>query len=200
MEFFTSFLLVVIIVLYILAFYYCIIKSGDKDIKMKRFHRAIISIYGRDLSVKESLEQLVVNYNKIFQSSNKSTASNMLDLFESIINCYDTYTEKQFKNKFKTVKNEEVEKFIIVLHKEIINSDPFISLPSKEASFLKTIKEAIEKNNHDLANNSLDQLSKELIAKEKSFMKKEKENQVTTMISIIGVILTVLFGILSFID
>lgn len=62
---------------------------------------------------------------------------------------------------------------------------------------LKTLSTAIDNNNIDLGQNTLKQLSDEIINKEMIIRKKEKENRLAIILSIVGVLLTLFFGILS---
>ncbi|MBQ2285484.1 MAG: hypothetical protein II244_07445 [Clostridia bacterium] len=83
------------------------------------------------------------------------------------------------------------------MFKYIKEKEPFASIPAKEANLLNNINDALLKNNIDLGTVSLAQLSKELSSKEIEIKKMEKQNLIGTIVSIIGIILTVIFGILS---
>lgn len=154
-------------------------------------------------NLSDVLEQLSLNYNQLSQEMGLSKDSmvsdslGMLKLLDSIIHCYDTYTDKKFKVEFRIKKNENIRKFVFEIRKEIMSREPYITVPPKEANLLKAIRDSIEKNNKELGRNSLTQLSKEMTNKEKTLKRMERANQISMIISVVGVILTVIFGVLS---
>lgn len=117
---------------------------------------------------------------------------------ETVVYYYDTYPEKLFKSIFRTGKEQELRDFIIQICNYIKSVNPFISAPLKEAELMRTLKDALDNNNQSLGNNSLTQLSLEIETKEKLLIKKDKENQRANIISIVGIVLTLFFGFLSF--
>jgi len=60
---------------------------------------------------------------------------------------------------------------------------------------MQSISDAL--NNKSLGENSLKQLSQEVATKEKMLVKKDKENQRVNIVSIVGITLTIFFGLLS---
>ncbi|MCH5279029.1 MAG: hypothetical protein J1E60_04485 [Christensenellaceae bacterium] len=78
--------------------------------------------------------------------------------------------------------------------------NPFISISRKEADLMQSIMNALNNNNCSLGVSSLKQLSQEVATKEKLIIKKDKENRRANIVSIVGLILTVFFGILSFLS
>lgn len=78
--------------------------------------------------------------------------------------------------------------------------NPFISISRKEAELMQSIMNALNNNNCSLGVSSLKQLSQEVATKEKLIIKKDKENRRANIVSIVGLILTVFFGILSFLS
>jgi len=141
--------------------------------------------------------QLKLNYDKLSQSFPSGDYTSVLDLLETIIYYYDTYSDKEFKRLLKGEKNNDIRAFIMEVCVFIKNDNPFISSPPKEAEMMRTIKDALHNNNTKLGINSLIQLSREVETKEKLLAKKEKENQIATIISVVGIILTLFFGFFS---
>lgn len=62
---------------------------------------------------------------------------------------------------------------------------------------MQSISYALENNNKSLGKNSIKQLSQEIAIKEKTIVKKDKENQRANIVSIVGLVLTIFFGLLS---
>lgn len=188
----------VLIIVYILILYFLVLKKIKKKKLFRGFHNAVKSIKAKNISIKDSLEQLTLNYNKLSQEYNNIKLS-LLDVAEQIIYFYDTYTDELFQSKLQVKKDYEIRDFLFEIVEFIKQTEPFNNLPAKEANLLNTIKEAIVKDNKELGNANIVLLASEIFNKEKTLKKKETDNQVATTISIIGVVLTIFFGILSFI-
>ena len=62
-----------------------------------------------------------------------------------------------------------------------------------------TLKNSIESENKELSYTTLKQLSGDIEATESSVANQKKQNTIVTTISIVSVMLTFLFGILSFV-
>lgn len=74
---------------------------------------------------------------------------------------------------------------------------PFSSVSSKHGNLLNMIKHAFDTDNKDLGRNNLIQLANDIEVLESTIETQDKRNQVSMIISIVGVILTVVFGALS---
>jgi len=172
-------------------------KYDEIRLKLRRFYNAIVNIYEKDLELDACFLQLKLNYDKLSQSFPSGDYTSVLDLLETIIYYYDTYSDKEFKRLLKGEKNNDIRAFIMEVCVFIKNDNPFISSPPKEAEMMRTIKDALHNNNTKLGINSLIQLSREVETKEKLLAKKEKENQIATIISVVGIILTLFFGFFS---
>ena len=131
---------------------------------------------------------------EVFGRTNEKT---VLDILETLVYHYDTFTDDRFESLFNVKKDMNIREYIYKLSKYIKEKEPFASIPAKEANLLNNINDALLKNNIDLGTVSLAQLSKELSSKEIEIKKMEKQNLIGTIVSIIGIILTVIFGILS---
>lgn len=197
-EIFLYVLLYIVIFIYIFVLFGAYLKRGKQDLVLKKFYKAIVSVYSIKNNIEDSFYQLNIIYEKLCQN-HPNKYNNIFDLLKTVLYCYDTYNEKVFKNTFKVEKDSQIRNFIIELCDFINEKDPYISVPLKEASILKTIGEALENNNTQLGLNCLGQLSLEIESKEILIQKKEKENRITTMLTVVGLILTVFFGFLSYI-
>ncbi len=199
-------LFLLIMAIYFWSFFYVMRRKDNKRITLMKFNNAIISIYkNNDYNVNGKndydllLEQLNLNYNKLCQDMPQQRYKSLLDILETIVYCYDTYSELQFQKYFKIKKVENIRIFLIDIIFYIKRIDPFISAPKKEADLMNMVLNALGQNNKSMGESSLKQLSLEIEYKERLFEKKEKDNQKATIVSIVGVILTFFFGLLSFI-
>jgi len=81
---------------------------------------------------------------------------------------------------------------------EIMRSEnPFYDLSHKDADLLKSIDSTLKSNNNDLGRTILRQLASEIAIKDSNLKIQEKRNKVSTIVSIVGVILTLFFGVIS---
>lgn len=190
-----EFIFVVILAIYFSMFY--IIYSTKKDLHLRSFYFIINNIYNKNLPVKESFEQFNLDYEKFCQESKKIKFTNILDLIETMIYYCDSRTDKFFERFLKVNKKEEIRNFLMELYNYIKKESPFLSAPPKEASLMKTLKEAIVINDSVLGINTLMQLSTEIESKEKLMQKQRYLNKLSMIVSVTGVISTILFGIIS---
>lgn len=191
MVFIFAFMLVIYIA------FFCYIYSTKKDMRLRSFYFIIENIYNRNLPIKESCEQLNLDYEKYCQEVKNIGFTNILDLLETMIYYYDSRTDKFFERFLKVNKKDEIRNFLMKLYNYIKTENPFLSAPLKEASLMKTLKEAIAINDSVLGVNTLMQLSTEIELKEKSIRKQRKLNELSMIVSGIGVVLTIVFGIIS---
>lgn len=187
-------------VLLIYIAFFCYIYSTKKDMNLRSFYFVIENIYNKNLPIKESYEQLNLDYEKHCQEVKNIGFTNILDLLETMIYYYDSRTDKFFERFLKVNKKDEIRNFLMELYNYVKLELPFISVPFKEASLMTTLKKAIDINDSVLGINTLMQLSTEVESKEKSIRKQRKINQLSMIVSGIGVFLTIFFGIVSLIS
>lgn len=187
--------------LYFIYFYYFIVKVAGRRRFIRRFHNVISSIVADEeqFSFNIVLDRLNLNYKILCQAYPNIHYARLLDLLETIIYYYDSYPDFLFEVKFFCKKNPEILEFMIIISNYIKKQDPFVSIPRKEANLLRSINEALDNNNVQLGQNAVMQLSQEIDTKEKKIHKMEKENQRANIISIVGLILTIFFGLFSII-
>lgn len=194
---FISILILFCLLSYFVAFYFIIIRNKANQV-LKLFYNAVCNIKKMDLSIEKSFEQINLNYEKICQSA-KETHLNILDLLTTLVYYYDSKSDTIFKNIFNSPKDAKIRDFMMDLCTYIKLENPFISIPPKEANLLQIIRDSYNDNNSSLGINALTQLTQEIEFKEKTLVEKVKENQRSTFISIIGIFLTLFFGVLSFV-
>ena len=132
--FFTMYLALIIV--YVFIFYFILLKRIKKKKMFRGFHNAAISIKARNMPMKESLEQLTLNYNKLSQEHNNTKLS-LLDISEQIIYFYDTYTDKFFQSKLRINKDLEIRDFLFSIVEFIKQTEPFNKSPTKRSQFIK---------------------------------------------------------------
>lgn len=189
--------------IYIFLFYETVIKKNKRYTVLRMFYNAICNIFdeaqsnGRDFIY--CFNQVNVNYEKLCQNKLNINYTSILDLLETIIYYNDSYYDDKFFRIFRKKKRKDVRAFISSMCDYIKKNDPFISVPKKESDIMRSIEISIRNNNVSLGINALFQLSQEIESKEKKLIKMEKDNQTANIVSIVGLVLTVFFGILSII-
>lgn len=169
---------------------------------IREFHNAICTIALRMFNrrdttyLEKSYKQLKINFDQLFDSVPHNKDS-ILDIIEIIITYYDAKSDKAFRALFKQRKNHDVREFIIAMHSYIKTQYPFISLPKKEADLLTPIMDTYQKNDDHAGIANLGQLAQEIANRERTIARQTRQNQWATMLSIIGIIMTIFFGLLS---
>lgn len=200
MEIIIGLLFSFIMVAYVFLCYILIFKKSKISLTLRRFHNAIITIYNDhtpNVSEDDIVERLDMDYNRIVQHIGGNTNTSFLDMLEQIVYRYDTYSDRDFEGIFRAKKDLAIRQFVYTIWKHLKNRDPFIGLPSKEATILKNINIAINEGNVSMGAAYIEQMSTEIINKERKIEKQKHDNQIATIISVVGVVLTIVFGIVS---
>lgn len=191
-----DFLLGFILILYFYTFLISLKKRHTRISFLRKFHNAILTTYNTKIDLPDKFAVLSIDYHKLTQNTNGPYKS-VLDLLQTIMHHYDTCSDFSFRLKFHTVRDRGVYNYILDLCFYISHINPFISVPEKEAQMLTSLKEALETGNKSLGINSLNQLTVEIENKEKIIDKKDRDNRNSLLVSIVGIILTIFFGLTS---
>ncbi len=198
MDVFQYVLVIFLMLLYICAFCFFYLNKFQEQVKLRRFHCAIKSIVSDNKSsIEEIYDRSMMNYNKIYQGLSSKKQTSYLDILEQILFRYDAYTDANFKSVFHEKKNENVRTMCLILHTYVTEKTPFSNLPTKEATLLNNISEALVHGNVELGEMVLQQLSEEIMNKEFRLKKQEKTNTIATLLSVVGLLFTIFFGIFS---
>jgi len=189
-------LLAIVMCIYFILGYLFFVTNDIKQKRFRELYRAVHSVYQQSKYSKYALDQLTMIYNKMPQEFAKGNTT-LLDMLETLLYYYDTQSDNRFQSMFGLEKDARIRSCIYEIICLIKEEDPFTSNSPKEANYLKDIQIALQKGNADLGHTVVKRLSEELIIKDKLLQKKEKENQLTTMLSVIGILLTIIFGVIS---
>jgi hypothetical protein len=97
------------------------------------------------------------------------------------------------------VKSNDAKEIVSGFIRELEVSDPFAQLPSAERGVINDIHRAVESDNKMLAEAKIKDLASLVEARIEDQNKIQRINKYSTPLAIVGVILTVLFGIISLI-
>ena len=179
-----------------------IFKNKRKRFIYKGFFRAVTNIVKRNDDSKKIINEIKLNFRKLAEKnpSHKEIIRNPTDLLEELIYNIDRLETKRFKEIFDFEVSLEIRDKIILVIDKLKEENPFVSLPPKEGNLLTIIKQSIETNNKDLGISSLNQLSDEIEILDANIRIQEKRNINAYIVSVIGVILTIVFGIITLIQ
>ncbi len=196
-------LLIILLGIYLYLFIKISFKKNDRRKMIRKMFTALQNIHveasKNNYDIKNAYEQLLLNFEKISEIYPNYFGS-VLEIIEETISVFDTNTESSFERFFNCKKDDELREFIIDIRNYIKEINPFITLNPKEAELLNGIHIALLNGNSQLGKQNIAQLSREIELKNKMYSRKEKETKVASIVSIVGLIMTVFFGILSFIN
>jgi hypothetical protein len=179
-----------------------IFKTKKKRLIYKGFFRAVISIVERTNNSKKIINEIKLNFRKLAEKnpSHKEIIRNPTDLLEELVYNIDKQEPKRFKEIFGFEISLETRDKIIIVIDILKEENPFVSLPPKEGNLLTIIKQSIETNNTELGISSLNQLSDQIEILDSNMRIQEKRNINAYIVSVIGVLLTIVFGIITLIQ
>ena len=195
--------LIVILVFAIFLSGFLIYISNDisktlTNIRFQRnFLRILVVIQKKNLPIDISIEQLKIDFYELnWQSKNSNPTVEILDALNRLIYIFDTNPKNKII-KSVDVDQDAIRDFAVDIYNYLKQKDPFAEISNKEANLLTSIKLLIDANQIELGAKTLEQLGDEIKLKDKIIEKKEQQNKKTTIISVVGMILTVVFGVVS---
>ena len=165
----------------------------------KRFFWAIRGILQSQEDLTSQEKQLNLIYKKISESFSFVTSQTrgLTDWLEEFVYLFDTREPTVFKSSYGVEVDKALRDHAYSLLVHIRESNPFSSLPAKEANLLRTLKQAVESPNKELGLTTIRQLAEEIEVLDSAIRTGERRARISYTISIVGVILTVVFGIFS---
>lgn len=182
-------------------FVFRIIRRIDIKSLKQKFFVAIISVLNNTENEEDRIKQLNLNFKKLSESySNYSSElKSSLDLLEDMIFAIDTLGELKFEKQYGIKVTNDIRNKIIRIIEKMREQNPFVSISSKEANLLINLNHAIESRNKDLGHTILKQLSDEIEILESNISIQDNRNKNSYIIAIVGIILTIYFGIFALI-
>lgn len=175
------------------------LNQWKKQHARRRFHKSVITIIEETSDDFDAIDRIKIAYRRICEifphvgTSTKSYGELLEDLYYRAIALPDKTVENAYGFKPTPELRSRIAK-LIEAHRSI---DPFASVSSKFGNLLLMTQRSIETKNEELGENSLGQLSQEIEVIERRIKTQEKQNFVSMVISVVGVILTVIFGAIS---
>lgn len=194
-------LMPVLLVFYGLFFYRILQRQRKRGI-YKGFFRAVTNIVTNAEDVSQGINEIKLNFRKLAEKnpSNKEIIRNPTDLMEELIYNVDNFEKKNFKEKFGFEITSETRSNILKFITKLKEENPYVSLPPKEGNLLSLIQQSLETNNKEMGLNALTQLAEEIEILGTNIRIQEKRNVNAYIVSVVGVLMTIIFGILTLIQ
>jgi len=166
---------------------------------LNEFYRAVLSIIKRNDNLEDCIEQINIIYKK--NSERYSYVSDnyrsVTDIMEDLLYRLESYSAKRFKETVNVEFTDEDIGEVVNIIKEMKRRQPYSSLNSKHGNLLNLLKTSVDNNNKDLAQSTIQQLSDEIEILEGTVRSHSKRNQISLVVSAIGVVLTFVFGLIT---
>lgn len=125
---------------------------------------------------------------------------NLTDLIESYIYHYETSSPQVFKQLFDLDKDPLIRDRALALLAFLRKREPFATISARPAAILRTLQQALDSGNHDLASTTMTQLVDQIGQMEETERLTQKRARTTYVLSLIGLVLTATFGLISLIQ
>ncbi|MGB7001901.1 MAG: hypothetical protein WBE22_07815 [Halobacteriota archaeon] len=168
----------------------------------KKFFRGVISILDSVQKDDDCISQINMIFKKLTEHYLPLTEryNSSLDILEELITIYKTSAPKDFKRRYSLELSPKIMDKLHVIRNSMKEQQPFSSIPAKEANLLNMLKSVITTDNAELGLNTLNQLADEIEIMEGNVQTLNKKMMTSSIISILGVILTLFFGIIAFLQ
>jgi hypothetical protein len=187
----------------VLAFYipFLVIMTKNVGAKSGRryFYRSLKNVFERETDDSRVIDQISIIYRKLAEGNSAFSKKykTPIDICEDLLTRVTGYTSFFFKLHYSLgFTPEEISRLANIV-KSIENGMPFISLSPKYGNQLDMLKLAYVSNDVVLGSNGLKQLAKDIKFLESTIENQERKNRISTWVSVIGVILTIVFGAVS---
>ncbi|MCH7422724.1 hypothetical protein HT094_19095 [Shewanella sp. ZOR0012] len=172
-------------------------KSGRRH-----FYRSVKKILEREEQNIKAIDQLSIVYRKVAENNAEFSKKyrTPIDICEDLLSRSTGFNGWVFKFHYGIQFSDEQVSRIAEIIKTIENDLPFISLSPKYGNQLDMLKLAYDSNDIGLGLNGLKQLAKDIKFLETTIDTQERKNRVSTWISVIGIILTIIFGAVSLVQ
>ena len=193
--------------LFIVSYYLFIIWVIRRHVQKKRIHvklrRAVLSILDRHEDLQEASEAIRIICSNLSKEHTSARANHKsaADMMEELYYVLETENRSStIFSRFASAKHPDksemqaIEKVMHLMRQE----QPFPSLASPCGNLLATLKDWVDvQASNELGNKLLKQLGDEIATLENSLRRQSRNNLIAIVVSVLGVVSTILFGILT---
>lgn len=190
--------LLVIATFYIPLVYLASLSRQRKQIRTTAF-RAIVTNLERNQDDKDSVPELFVIYKRLLErfSLAKDTYRSAVEMMEDFLFRSDYLSPDNFKSNYNFEVSQEHRKRVMSIIALMKQTEPFASVSSKYSGLLNMISHALHTNNEDWGKSMLDQMADDVEIMERTIYSQQRANVVAIIVSAVGVILTLVFGVIT---
>lgn len=185
-----------------IPFIFFLVRSDQIKFARRAFCRGLISILTHCPENEECIAQILTLYKKLAERY-RGVAPRLRspsDMLEELHVNLDTFSDAMFKRYYRVDPPSEMRVRIVALSTLLKSAQPFSSLSARHGNLLSVIKGSVDSGNRELASNALLQLRDELEVVESNLRREETRARLSFVISAVGVILTIFFGAVSFLQ
>lgn len=203
MDFLTGVGLLSVVTVYF-GFAFMLIFGKDTKLARKKFFRAVKSILKREPDDDVAISEIDIIFKKIAEKFSRISENhkNCADLLEDMY--YRSESQKVQQKFFLSdllyelieLSDDEKNRLVNII-KKVRDKQPYASVSSRYGNLMSSIQSSIETQNVELAKSNLRQLTDGVEVLETTIKTQDKRNRFSIIISIVGVILTIIFGALS---
>ena len=182
-------------------FTYYALRSTRSRLILRRLFRAIITVLSNNQNDDDCIRQIELSFRKASERypSETSKLRSCVSVLEHMVFYYDTLGEDNFRSRFKGVDiSAGMRNRVFAIIDRMKAQNPFASLDPKDANLLTSLQQAVGTGNVALGTSVLRQLADEIEVKESAIRTQESRSEISFMVAVIGVVLTIIFGVLSF--
>lgn len=195
----TTFTFLLIVALFYVPLLLMIVRAMKQKRARRQFYHALLSILQRVTDDNAAVEQIQIIFKKASERYPhvSSTYKNAMGFVEDLLYRVEAYDEKQYKDLYGFEFSAEQKDRIVNLIALMKQRQPFSSVSSKYGNLLNMIKHAFDTANPELGTSNLRQLADDIEVLESTLGTQAKRNQMSIVVSIVGVVLTLVFGVLT---
>lgn len=189
--------------------YFKVFRYDRSKLALRRLHNAVKLAYEKhdsSLPYDEIIEKLLIDYNVIVRNIGKIEYSSCLEMLEQIFCRYDTYSNRDFEDFFKEVRNTEIRDFLFTLCKIMREKGPAVELPAYHTKLINAIQEALTEDNSALSSVLTEYFLTNMFSKTHNISSPKSESKTAERITLTGTIIStikciyeMIVGILPFI-
>ena len=122
------------------------------------------------------------------------------DMIEDLLVALDTSDHKAFKTQYGVEVPSDFRGRLYRIRTLLKQEQPFATLTSKQAQLLTQLRSALETDNKDFGANLITQLGTEFEVLEGNVRQQAQRGRITFLVSVVGAVLTLFFGLVSFVQ
>lgn len=183
----------IFIIVYIMTLRDRLFWSDGDSSSLEKYKMEFFTLTNQLMTKKDSSELSIETLKFAFNSVNRQSEGKLQNY--GFVNILEDYLVARLNDKDKYAK--ENYNYVVQLIKSEIKQEPFSQLPADQRRVLKNLESAVKSKDSTAAIYNLTELNDILINNNNQLSSLEKENNWSLPLGIVGLILTILFGLMS---